>query len=59
MSIRKDQLDACEAGDYEAEWAEEAEKRYLEYQQGLLKGQPGKQVFRDAKARFELLDGTS
>ncbi len=34
-------------------WAEEAEKRYAEYREGLIESRPGPQVFRDTKARIE------
>ncbi|MCP5115654.1 MAG: hypothetical protein GY953_32915 [bacterium] len=46
MSLPKDELDA-------RAWAEEAEKRYAEYREGLIESRPGPQVFRDAKARIE------
>ena len=39
--------------DFEAEWIEEAERRYAAYRQGLTVGRPGKEVFREAKARLK------
>lgn len=38
---------------YEAEWIEEAERRYEEYGKGAVAGRSAKEVFRDAKARLE------
>ena len=32
-------------------WIEEAERRYQELKQGIVKGKPAKQVFQEARAR--------
>lgn len=40
-------------GDFEAEWIEEAERRYAEYRKGLVAGRPVEEVLRKAKARLE------
>jgi Putative addiction module component len=40
-------------GDFEAEWIEEAERRYAAYREGLTTGRPGQEVFREAKARLK------
>lgn len=45
-------LEATEGGDFEAEWVEEAERRYEAYRQGLVAGRPGREVLREAKARL-------
>ena len=46
-------LEGEDVGDYEAEWIQEAESRYEQYRNGLVKGRPADEVFRDAKARLE------
>ena len=46
-------LDDKEDGDFEAEWIEEAERRYAEYRTGLTRGRPGDVVIREAKARLK------
>ncbi len=40
-------------GDFEAEWIEEAERRYAAYRKGWTAGRPGQEVFREAKARLQ------
>jgi hypothetical protein len=34
-------------------WIEEAERRYQELKQGIVKGKPAKQVFQEARARTQ------
>ncbi len=46
-------LEEADTVDSEAEWIEEAERRYAAYRQGVTIGRPGVEVFRQAKARFE------
>jgi putative addiction module component (TIGR02574 family) len=46
-------LEDSDAGDFEAEWVEEAERRYAAYRAGVTAGRPGEEVFREAKARLE------
>ena len=46
-------LEDSDAGDFEEEWIEEAERRYAAYRAGLSEGLPGGQVLREAKARLE------
>lgn len=46
-------LEDTDVGDYEAEWVQEAERRYEQYRKGLVKGRLAEEVFRDAKARLE------
>jgi putative addiction module component (TIGR02574 family) len=46
-------LEDSEAGDFEAEWIEEAERRYAAYRAGVTVGRPGEEVFRQAKSRLE------
>ncbi|MFQ5791536.1 MAG: addiction module protein [Acidobacteriota bacterium] len=46
-------LEDSDTGDFEAEWIEEAERRYAEYRKGLVAGRPGEDVIREAKARLE------
>ncbi len=46
-------LDDSDMGDFEAEWIEEAERRYAAYRAGVTMGRPGKEVFRQAKSRLE------
>lgn len=48
-----DSLEDPGAGDFEAEWIEEAERRYAEYRKGLTPTRPAEQVFREAKARLD------
>ncbi len=45
-------LEEPAVGDFEAEWIEEAERRYAAYRKGLATGRPGQEVFREAKARL-------
>ena len=46
-------LEEPEAGDFEAEWIEEAERRYAAYREGATAGRPGQEVFREAKGRLK------
>jgi putative addiction module component (TIGR02574 family) len=46
-------LEDSATGDFEAEWIEEAERRYAAYRAGVTVGRPGKEVFRLAKSRLE------
>ncbi len=46
-------LEDSDVGDLEAEWIEEAERRYAAYRAGLREDRPGEKVFREAKARLE------
>ena len=46
-------LEEPPVGDFEAEWIEEAERRYSAYREGLTTGRPGQEVFREAKARLK------
>jgi putative addiction module component (TIGR02574 family) len=46
-------LEDADLGEFEAEWIEEAERRYTAYRAGLKVGRPGDEVFREAKARLE------
>ncbi len=46
-------LEGADVGDFEAEWVQEAERRYEQYRKGLVKGRPAAEVFREAKARLE------
>jgi putative addiction module component (TIGR02574 family) len=46
-------LEEPAVGDFDAEWIEEAERRYAAYRQGLARARPGQEVFRDAKARLK------
>ena len=46
-------LEDSNTGDFEAEWIEEAERRYAAYRVGVTKGRPGEEVFRQAKSRLE------
>ena len=46
-------LEDAVVGDFEAEWIEEAERRYAAYRAGLREDRPGKSVFLEAKARLE------
>ena len=46
-------LEETAVGDFEAEWIEEAERRYAAYRQGLTNSRPGQEVFREAKARLK------
>ena len=43
-------LDDKEDGDFEAEWIEEAERRYAEYRTVLTRCRPGAVVIREANA---------
>jgi putative addiction module component (TIGR02574 family) len=46
-------LEEPAAGDFEAEWIEEAERRYAAYRQGQTIARHGQEVFREAKARLK------
>ncbi len=46
-------LEDSNTGDFEAEWIEEAERRYAAYRDGVSAGRPGQEVMREAKARLE------
>ena len=46
-------LEDSDTGDFEAEWIEEAERRYAAYRAGISMGRPGEEVFRQAKSRLE------
>jgi putative addiction module component (TIGR02574 family) len=46
-------LEDAEGGDFEAEWIEEAERRYAAYRAGVTVGRSGEEVFRKAKSRLE------
>ncbi len=46
-------LEDSDTGDFEAEWIEEAERRYAPYRAGVTIGRPGEEVFRQAKSRLE------
>jgi putative addiction module component (TIGR02574 family) len=46
-------LEGPGAEDVEAEWIEEAERRYAEYRKGRVGTRGADQVFREAKARLE------
>ena len=46
-------LEDTDTGDFEAEWIEEAERRYAAYRAGVAVGRPGDEVFRQAKSRLE------
>jgi putative addiction module component (TIGR02574 family) len=46
-------LEDAEGGDFEAEWIEEAERRYAAYRAGVTVGRSGEEVFREAKSRLE------
>jgi len=46
-------LEDSGTGDFEAEWIEEAERRYAAYRAGVTMGRPGEKVFRLAKSRLE------
>lgn len=46
-------LEDSDTGDFEAEWIEEAERRYAAYRAGITTGGPGQEVFRQAKSRLE------
>lgn len=46
-------LEDTAVGDYEAEWIEEAERRYAAYRQGITTARPGQEVLREAKARLK------
>ena len=40
-------------GDFEQAWIEEAERRYAEYQNGLIPARDADAVFREARRRLE------
>ncbi len=46
-------LEEPAAGEFEAEWIAEAERRYAAYREGQTTGRSGDEVFRDAKARLK------
>jgi putative addiction module component (TIGR02574 family) len=45
-------LEAEDEADTEAQWLEEAERRYQAYRDGKLKSKPSQQVFQDALAKL-------
>ena len=46
-------LEDSDAGDFDTQWIEEAERRYAAYRAGVIVGRPGEEVFRQAKSRLE------
>ena len=46
-------LEDSDTGDFEAEWIEEAERRYAAYRAGITMARPGEEVFRQATSRLE------
>lgn len=46
-------LEEPTVGDFEAEWIEEAGRRYGAYRKGLTTARSGLEVFREAKARLK------
>lgn len=46
-------LEDSATGDFDAEWIEEAERRYAAYRAGATVGRPGEEVFQQAKSRLE------
>jgi putative addiction module component (TIGR02574 family) len=46
-------LESLEGRDVEADWIEEAERRYADYRKGILAGRPADVVLREAKAHLE------
>jgi putative addiction module component (TIGR02574 family) len=46
-------LEDSDTGDFEAEWIEEAERRYAAYRAGVTVGRPGEEVFLQAKSRLK------
>jgi len=46
-------LEDSDTGDFEAEWIEEAERRYAAYRAGVTLVRPGEEVFRQAMTRLE------
>ncbi len=46
-------LESLEERDVEADWIEEAERRYANYRKGILTGRSADVVLREAKARLE------
>lgn len=46
-------LESLEERDVEADWIEEAERRYDNYRKGILAGRPADVVLREAKAHLE------
>ena len=46
-------LEEPAVGDFEAEWIEEAERKYAAYREGVSAGRRGQEGFREAKARLK------
>ena len=46
-------LESLEERDVEADWIEEAERRYAHYRKGILASRPADVVLREAKANLE------
>jgi putative addiction module component (TIGR02574 family) len=46
-------LDRLEDAEYERLWAEEAARRYEEYQKGNISGRLAEEVFRDARTKIQ------
>ncbi len=46
-------LESGEAGDFEDESIEEAERRYVEYRRGALVARPAEDALRDARTRLQ------
>jgi len=46
-------LEGLGEGDFETAWIEEAERRYAEYQKGLITARDADAVFREARRRLE------
>ena len=46
-------LEKEEDSDTTDHWVEEAERRYQELKQGIIKGKPAKQVFQDVRKRIQ------
>ncbi len=46
-------LEGVGEGDFEQAWIEEAERRYAEYQKGLITARDADAVFREARRRLE------
>jgi len=46
-------LEGVGEGDFEEAWIEEAERRYAEYQKGLITAGDADAVFREARRRLE------
>ncbi len=46
-------LESLEERDVEADWIDEAERRYASYRRGILAGRPADVVLREAKTALE------